>query len=90
MARGRTNFQTSKAFISLLSQKITFLDFKKERRYIIEFSSGLKTDSDGVQSDKTFKRRTKSLLRCREAGPEQSMKSMIEKLIDQSITIDAN
>ena len=50
MARGRTNFQTSKAFLSLLPQKITFLDFKKERRYIIEFSCGLKTDNDGVQN----------------------------------------
>ena len=28
--------------------------------------------------------------KCRVSGPEQSMKSMIEKLIDQSITIDAN
>ena len=54
MARGRTNFRTFKACLSLLSQKITFLDFKKEWRYIIEFLSGLKTDNnDGVQSDKT-------------------------------------
>ena len=60
MARGRTKFQTAKAFLSLLSQKITFLDFKKERRYSIEFSSGLKTDNDGVQSDETCKRRMKS------------------------------
>ena len=32
MAHGRTNFQPFKVF---LSPKITFLDFKKERRYII-------------------------------------------------------
>ena len=37
MPLGRTNFQTSKAFLSLLSQKITFWYFKKERRYIIHF-----------------------------------------------------
>ena len=61
MARGRTNFHTFNAFLSLLSQKITFLDFKKEWRYIIEFSSGLKTDNDGVQSDKPEASRTKSL-----------------------------
>ena len=53
MEHGTTNFQTSKAFLPLLSKKITFLDFKKER-YIIEFSNGLKTDNDGVQSDCLF------------------------------------
>ena len=69
MARGRTNFHTFNAFLSLLSQKITFLDFKKEWRYIIEFSSGLKTDNDGVQSDKPEAKNEKSpILRRRPLG----------------------
>ena len=65
MARGRTNLQASKTFLSFLSQKITLLDLKKKSRYISKFSSGFKTDNYGVQGDKTDKkcrRRIRSLL----------------------------
>ena len=57
MARGRTNFQPFKVFLSLLSPNITFLDFIKERRYIL-FATDLKRDNYGVQSCKTYGRRT--------------------------------